>query len=60
MEIFTGDKTETDPANKPYKLFFRHSVFDRYLKDVPKKKAVGIVEKALEMYFSGMNRLNRL
>ena len=54
MEIFTGDKTETDPANKPYKLFLRHSVFDRYLKDVPKKEVVGIVEKALEMYFSGV------
>ena len=48
-DIKEGDKAE----EKPHKIALAPSVFDKYLKDIPKKDVVNVIEKALEMYFKG-------
>ena len=53
ISLLSEDETEKISGIKPYRLSLDHSVFDRYFKDVPKKDVGSIVEKALEMYFSG-------
>ena len=52
QEILSGEKTK---EIKSYRLIIKPSVYDRFLKDVPKKDVGGIVEKALEMYFKDMS-----
>jgi hypothetical protein len=55
QEILSRDKTEKPKEIKSYRLIINPSVYDRYLKNVPKKELVGIVEKALELYFKDMS-----
>ena len=55
QEILSEDKSEKPKEIKSYRLIIKPSVYDRYLKDVPKKELGGIVEKALEMYFKDMS-----
>ena len=54
QEILSGDKNEKSKEIKSYRLIIKPAVYYRYLKDVPKKEVGGIIEKALEMYFSGV------
>ena len=55
QEILSGDKSENHKEIKSYRLIIKPSVYDRFLKDVPKKEVGGIVEKALELYFRDMS-----
>ncbi|MCR5165968.1 MAG: ParB N-terminal domain-containing protein [Oscillospiraceae bacterium] len=55
QEILSGEKSEKSKEIKSYRLIIKPSVYDRFLKDVPKKELGGIVEKALEMYFKDMS-----
>ena len=54
-EILSGEKSEKPKEIKSFRLVIKPSVYDRFLKDVPKKEVGGIVEKALEMYFKDMS-----
>ena len=55
QEILSGDKSDKPKEIKSFRLIIKPSVYDRFLKDVPKKEVGGIVEKALEMYFKDMS-----
>ena len=44
---------EGNAEEKPHKIALATAVYDKYLKDVPKKEVVSVIEKALEMYFKG-------
>ena len=44
---------EGNAEEKPHKIELAPAVYDKYLKDVPKKEVVSVIEKALEMYFKG-------
>ena len=44
---------ERKVEDKSHKIALTADVFNKYLSNVPKKDVVGIVEKALEMYFKG-------
>nr|MCR5167317.1 hypothetical protein [Oscillospiraceae bacterium] len=55
QEILSGEKSEKSKEIKSYRLIIKPSVYDRFLKNVPKKELVGIVEKALELYFKDMS-----
>ena len=54
-EILSGDKSEKSKEIRSYRLIIKPWVYNRYLKDVPKKEVGGIVEKAPEMYFKDMS-----
>ena len=44
---------EGNTEEKSHKIALAPAVYDKYLKDVPKKEVVSVIEKALEMYFKG-------
>ena len=52
-QILNGSSALSVRLNRKNRIALDQEVFDKYFRDVPKKEVVGIVEKALEMYFSG-------
>ena len=52
-QMLTGSKALSVKLNRKSRIALDQEVFNKYFRDVPKKEVVGIVEKALEMYFSG-------
>lgn len=44
---------EGNTEEKSHKIALAPAVYNKYLKDVPKKEVVSVIEKALEMYFKG-------
>ncbi len=52
-QILSGKNALSVALNKGHRIALAPEIYDKYLKDVPKKEVVSIVEKALEMYFKG-------
>ena len=52
-QILSGRNALSVALNKGHRIALTPEIYDKYLKDVPKKDVVSIVEKALEMYFKG-------
>ena len=52
-QILNGKNALSVALNKGHRIALASEVYDKYLKDLPKKEVVSIVEKALEMYFKG-------
>ncbi|MBO6309814.1 MAG: ParB N-terminal domain-containing protein [Oribacterium sp.] len=52
-QILSGRNALSVALNKGHRIALAPEVYDKYLKDLPKKEVVSIVEKALEMYFKG-------
>ena len=52
-QILSGRNALSVALNKGHRIALAPEVYDKYLKDVPKKEVVSIVEKALEIYFKG-------
>ncbi len=50
--VISGEETEV--KEKEYKVSMTGATYTRYFKDIPKKEINGIIEKALEMYFAGV------
>ena len=52
-QILSGKNALSVAVNKGHRIALAPEVYDKYLKDLPKKEVISIVEKALEMYFKG-------
>ena len=50
-QILSGSNALSVRMDRTNRIALDREVFERYFKGVPKKEVVGIVEKALEMYF---------
>ena len=50
--LFSRINTEKAGQERLYAVPLERTVFDKYLKDIPKKEVMSVVEKALEMYFN--------
>ena len=52
-EILSGRNARSVMLNRTHKISVTPEIYNKFLKDIPKKEVVSIVEKALEMYFKG-------
>ena len=54
-QILNGSSALSVKLNRKSRIALDQDVFDKYFRNVPKKEVVGIVEKALEMYFKSVS-----